>query len=109
MADTRSMGRVDTGVPGLATILNGGLFKGGVYIVEGSPGSGKTILGNQICFHRASRGDSPIHIPPAAGSPPRLIPPRRGMAFFRPGLVAASISYVSAFKVLEQQGLDGLL
>jgi KaiC/GvpD/RAD55 family RecA-like ATPase len=42
------MSRVETGVPGLDTILNGGLFKGGVDIVEGPPGAGKTILGNQI-------------------------------------------------------------
>jgi len=62
MPDSRSLGRVETGVPGLDTILQGGLFQGGVYIVEGPPGSGKTILGNQICFHRASRGDSTISV-----------------------------------------------
>lgn len=103
------MERIDTGVPGLDTILNGGLFSGGVYVVEGSPGSGKTILGNQICFHRASRGDSTIYITLLAESHTRLISHLRGMAFFRPELISSSIYYVSAFKVLEQQGLDGLL
>ncbi|MEO7731331.1 MAG: ATPase domain-containing protein [Kofleriaceae bacterium] len=103
------MERIDTGVPGLDTILNGGLFSGGVYVVEGSPGAGKTILGNQICFHRASRGDSTIYITLLAESHTRLISHLRGMAFFRPELVSSLIYYVSAFKVLEQQGLDGLL
>jgi len=109
MAETRSMGRVDTGIPGLDTILNGGLFKGGVYIVEGAPGSGKTILGNQICFHRAARGDSTIYITLLAESHTRLIAHLRSMEFFRPDLVSTSIYYISAFKVLEGAGLEGLL
>ncbi|HEY0192252.1 MAG TPA: ATPase domain-containing protein, partial [Kofleriaceae bacterium] len=103
------MARVDTGVPGLDTILSGGLFKGGVYIIEGTPGAGKTILGNQICFHRASRGDSVIYVTLLAESHTRLIAHLRPMAFFRPELIAASIYYISAFKVLEESGLDGLL
>jgi circadian clock protein KaiC len=107
--DSRSLGRVDTGVPGLDTILGGGLFKGGVYIVEGSPGAGKTILGNQICFHRASRGDSTIYITLLAESHTRMIAHLRGMEFFRAELIASAIYYISAFKVLEDTGLDGLL
>jgi circadian clock protein KaiC len=103
------MGRVDTGIPGLDTILNGGLFKGGVYIVEGTPGAGKTILGNQICFHRAACGDSTIYVTLLAESHTRLISHLRGMSFFRPELIASSIYYISAFKVLEESGLDGLL
>jgi len=103
------MGRVDTGVPGLDTILNGGLFKGGVYIVEGPPGAGKTILGNQICFHRAGRGDSTIYITLLAESHTRMIAHLRTMEFFRPELIVSSIYYISAFKVLEDAGLEGLL
>lgn len=109
MSDSRNLGLVDTGIPGLDTILNGGLLRGGVYIVEGAPGSGKTILGNQICFHRASRGDSTIYITLLAESHTRLIAHLRGMEFFRPALISSSIYYVSAFKVLEESGLDGLL
>lgn len=109
MPDTRRMNRVDTGIPGLDVILNGGFFSGGVYIVEGSPGSGKTILGNQICFHRASRGDSTIYITLLAESHTRLIAHLRSMEFFKPELISSSIYYISAFKVLEDTGLVGLL
>src|ERR1700733_12035543 len=109
MVETRSMGRVDTGIPGLDTILNGGLFKGGVYIIEGAPGAGKTILGNQICFHRAAEGDSTIYITLLAESHARLLAHLRSMEFFRPELVSSAIYYISAFKVLETTGLDGLL
>ncbi|HZJ63222.1 MAG TPA: ATPase domain-containing protein [Kofleriaceae bacterium] len=109
MSEHRSLGRIDTGVPGLDTILQGGLFKGGVYIIEGAPGSGKTILGNQICFHRATRGDSTVYITLLAESHTRLIAHLRTMEFFRPELISSSIYYISAFKVLEDSGLEGLL
>lgn len=103
------MPRIDTGIPGLDTILNGGLFKSGVYIVEGPPGSGKTILGNQVCFHRAAAGDSTIYVTLLAESHTRMIAHLRTMEFFRPELIASAIYYISAFKVLEESGLDGLL
>jgi circadian clock protein KaiC len=109
MPDIRGMERLATGVPGLDTVLNGGLFKGGVYIVEGAPGSGKTILGNQMCFHRAAVGDSTVYITLLAESHTRLIAHLRGMDFFKPELISSSIYYISAFKVLEEHGLSGLL
>jgi RecA/RadA recombinase len=46
--------RLPTGVRHLDEILNGGLPKGSVTVVAGAPGSGKTILAQQICFHNAS-------------------------------------------------------
>ncbi len=109
MTDHRTLDRVDTGIPGFDTILNGGLFKGGVYIVEGAPGSGKTILANQICFHRAAQGESTLYITLLAESHTRMIAHLRSMAFFRADLISSSIYYISAFKVLEDAGLEGLL
>src|SRR5215475_9325966 len=99
MTELRGLERIATGVRGLDTVLNGGLFKGGVYVVQGAPGSGKTILGNQICFHRAAKGDSTVYITLLAESHTRLIAHLRGMDFFRPDLITSSIYYISAFKV----------
>jgi circadian clock protein KaiC len=109
MLEPRAIARVTTGVPGLDTVLSGGLFKGGVYIIEGNPGAGKTTLGNQICFHRAADGDSTIYITLLAEAHTRMISHMREMTFFRPDLIPSRIYYISAFKVLEQTGLDGLL
>lgn len=100
--------RMRTGVPGLDEILEGGLLQGGVYIVEGTPGAGKTILGNQICFHHASGGGRALYATLLAESHTRMIAHLRRMRFFRPELVPASVNYVSAFKQLESNGLDGL-
>ena len=46
--------RVPTGISNLDELLQGGLPKGSVAVVSGPPGSGKTILTQQICFHNAS-------------------------------------------------------
>jgi circadian clock protein KaiC len=35
---------IETGVPGLDTILGGGLVGGALYLIEGIAGAGKTIL-----------------------------------------------------------------
>ena len=31
--------RFSTGIPGLDTILGGGVFEGGIYIIQGAPGA----------------------------------------------------------------------
>jgi circadian clock protein KaiC len=50
------MERLTTGDAGLDLVLGGGLPKGALIIVAGPPGSGKTILAQQICFANAAPG-----------------------------------------------------
>ncbi len=70
----QKLGRLASGIPGLDRILGGGLFDGGVYIVEGTPGTGKTILANQICFHQVKGGRRVIYVTLLAESHARLSP-----------------------------------
>jgi circadian clock protein KaiC len=51
-----------TGVPGLDDVLEGGLLSSGVYLLQGPPGAGKTILANQMCFHHASIGARAVYV-----------------------------------------------
>jgi circadian clock protein KaiC len=48
------LARMETGVRNLDEILQRGWPKGSVTVIAGPPGSGKTILAQQICFHNAS-------------------------------------------------------
>src|SRR5918912_427379 len=50
------MERVPTRVPGLDQVLEGGLIRGGVYLLGGRPGTGKTTLGNQLAHEHARAG-----------------------------------------------------
>ena len=42
--EKQKLNRVSTGVPALDAIMQGGLPKGEIYLVNGAPGTGKTIL-----------------------------------------------------------------
>lgn len=53
--DEEGLSRFQTEVPGLDALLGGGLYEGGLYLVEGPPGAGKTVLTSQLSFKLASR------------------------------------------------------
>jgi circadian clock protein KaiC len=54
--------RLSTGIVGLDNILNGGLAKGFLYLVEGSPGAGKTTLALQFLIAGARKGEKGLYI-----------------------------------------------
>lgn len=109
MTDPTMLDRLATGVPGLDAVLEGGLLRGGVYLVQGPPGSGKTILGNQVCFDHAVGGGRAVYMTLLAESHTRMLAHMRRMHFFRTELIPDQVHYLSAFKVLEGEGLHGLL
>ena len=101
--------RMPTGVAGLDTILGGGVFAGSIYIIQGPPGAGKTILGNQICFAHANAGRNALYVTLLAESHARMIGHMRRLSFFDENAVPDRMSYLGAFKILEDDGLRGLL
>ncbi|ATB50656.1 ATPase domain-containing protein [Corallococcus macrosporus] len=101
--------RISTGIPGLDTVLHGGLRKARTYMLLGLPGSGKTIFANQVCFHHASRhGGRVLYLTLLAESHTELVGNLSSLSFFDPTLLPNAITYLSAFTVLEQGGLDAL-
>lgn len=109
MQQQRDEGRLGTGVPGLDMILHGGLIPGSVFIVQGAPGAGKTILANQICFHHARTGSKALYVTLLAESHDRLLTHLGRLAFFDPRQVPESIYFISGFDTLAREGLKGIL
>ena len=102
-------GRRPTGIAGLDRILDGGLLEAGVYIIQGPPGAGKTILANQACFHHASEGGRAVYITLLAESHSRMFGHLRRMEFFDETKIPDSVYYVGGFSTLEAEGLGGLV
>lgn len=101
--------RFPTGIPGLDEILKGGFFRSGVYMIAGTPGSGKTILANQICYNHVAAGGSAVYVTLLAESHSRMLQHMRQFSFFDESAIPKQLSYVSAFSQLESDGLKGLM
>ncbi len=54
--------RCQTGVPGLDDILNGGLIRHRLYLLEGTPGAGKTTISIRYLKEGISQGESGLYI-----------------------------------------------
>jgi circadian clock protein KaiC len=57
-----SAGRIQTGNPGLDSILHGGLVRDGFYLLQGHPGSGKTTLAFQFLIHNHQQGERVLFV-----------------------------------------------
>ena len=82
------MKRLATGVPELDLVLGGGLLAGSFVVVGGGPGTGKTILAQQICF--------------AAGTPERK-------AIYYTTLIEPHVklvSYMESFDFFDRKALE---
>ena len=59
---TEAVLKAGTGVDGLDNVLMGGLRRGRVYLLEGTPGTGKTTMAMQFLMDGAARGESGLYI-----------------------------------------------
>jgi circadian clock protein KaiC len=101
--------RLHSAVPGFDQILGGGLFRTGVYIVQGLPGCGKTILANQICYGHVAAGGAAVYVTLLSESHSRMIQHLSTLSFFDVKAFPDKLAYISAFHDLESGGLKGLM
>lgn len=58
----RTLRRISSGVPGLDTILRGGIVEGRMYLILGEPGTGKTLLGMSFLEEGLTNGEDVLFI-----------------------------------------------
>src|SRR6201990_2998550 len=59
---TPSANQAATGVSGLDDVLQGGLSRGHVFLLEGEPGAGKTTIALQFLLEGAKAGEKCLYI-----------------------------------------------
>ena len=100
--------RVQSFVPGLDAILCGGFLRGGLYMIQGPPGAGKTILASQLIYSQAAAGSRALFVTVLGESHGRMMAHLRPMRFFDESLIPDQVTYISAYQALEEEGLKGL-
>jgi circadian clock protein KaiC len=101
----RAETRVETGVRNLDAILAGGLPKGSATVVAGPPGSGKTILGQQLCFHNASAQRPALYFSTLSEPPAKTLRYLGQFAFFDAGKLDAAVEFADLGALLRTKGL----
>jgi len=101
--------RTKTGISGLDALLQGGLVRGAIYLVMGRPGTGKTTLGNQLCFEHVKLGGRAAYMTLLAESHAAMLKNLHTMSFFDETVINSGLSYVGAYRALRDEKLRGLL
>jgi circadian clock protein KaiC len=83
-----------TGIPGLDMVLGGGLEPGSVVVLAGPPGTGKTILAQQICFATATPEHKAIYYTTLSEPHSKLVKHLEPFAFFEPKALGASVEHI---------------
>jgi circadian clock protein KaiC len=83
-----------TGIPGLDMVLGGGLEPGSVVVLAGPPGTGKTILAQQICFATSTPEHKAIYYTTLSEPHSKLVKHLEPFAFFEPKALGASVEHI---------------
>jgi circadian clock protein KaiC len=101
--------RISSGIPGFDEVTGGGLPTNRVHVLKGAPGSGKTVLASQLCFHAARRGSQVLYVTLLSELNAMILGNLNTFAFFVPSLVGRQLKYLSLSGTFRDRGLLGLL
>src|SRR5215210_5236280 len=100
--------RVPSGISGLDTILHGGFLRGSIYLIVGQPGTGKTILSNQVAFNHVASGGNVVFVSLLSETHSRMFVQLSSLSFFNDEPIGTNLLYLSGYGVAQKEGLKGL-
>lgn len=101
------MKRLSTGIPNLDAVLGGGLPVGSVVVVAGAPGTGKTILAQQICFANGTPEHKAVYYSTVSEPSEKFIAHVQGFSFFDSDALVSRVEFINLGDML-QASPDGL-
>lgn len=101
--------RLATGVPGLDTILDGGLPEYSFNLIVGPPGSGKTTLAHQVMFALATPERPALFITVLGEPPLKMLRYQQQFTFFDVRKINESIRFVNLSDEVSLGNFDQVL
>jgi circadian clock protein KaiC len=108
--DAEDVGRnLITGVPGLDSVLGGGLPEFSFNIIAGVPGAGKTTLAQQIVFANATQERPALYFTVLGESTLKMIRYQRRFGYFKPEMVGSAVRFINLSAEVLSQDLNSVL
>ena len=105
-AEIRSL---PSGVPGLDTVLGGGLPEYSFNLIAGGPGSGKTTLAHQIMFANATVARPALYFTVLGEPALKMLRYQRQFSFFDPDLAGSAVQFINLSSEVMEQDLGQVL
>jgi circadian clock protein KaiC len=102
------MRRLRTGIADLDLILGGGFEPGSLVILAGAPGTGKTILAQQICFANATPEHKALYYTTLSEPHSKLVRHLEPFDFFKPAALGKSVDFMHLGELVQDAIKDGL-
>ena len=100
---------VETGVPGLDTVLGGGLCEYSFNLIAGAPGAGKTTLVQQVMFKNATPERPALYFTVLGEPTIKMIRYQRQFKFFDPARVPSDVRFVNLTSEAGSGDFDAVL
>lgn len=98
--------KISTGIPSLDGILGGGLTSNSVNVIAGPPGSGKTILAQQIVFHNAHADNRAPYLVTVSEPTMKMLRYNQQLSFFDANRIGTNVIYLDIGSTLLEGGLE---
>jgi circadian clock protein KaiC len=107
--DVQIIRNIPTGVPGLDTVLGGGLCEYAFNLFAGPPGAGKTTLVQQIIFANATAERPALYFTVLGEPTVKMMRYQRQFDFFDPAKVPSVVRFVNLSEEATSGDLDEVL
>ena len=100
--------RIATGCMGLDEILSGGIPANTISVIMGAPGTGKTILAEEIAFCNATPEKPALYLTTLSEPLEKFIFHGQNYGFFDPAKVGVSVIYEDLGTIVRKAGVEKL-
>ncbi len=102
----KALGKLPTNIPGLDSVLSGGIPELSINIITGPPGAGKTIFTQQLLYSNASPDRKALYLVTLSEPSVKLLHYLQRFSFFDAEKVGKDVNYLDIGEVIREKGLE---